>query len=261
MIKLAIYSMKGGTGKTITAANLGYMYAAHRTKMLPGTSSANDRKTLLLDLDPQGNLSQYYRVYQRDSTCGLETGEPVQVDWLDKKDNINLFILPGNTDIINIEERMRVEDINPIGNLENLPHCKMCDFWIMDCAPSFNRITISALCEADYLIIPVRLDSFSGNGLMELDDQLAEVKQLNHKLKVLGVLITHDEKTINSDEAERVLRSYFPVFETKISRSKWVSESTLMNAPLQLMGGKMSVKPAWQYRKLMNEIIKKIKEG
>ena len=120
-----------------------------------------------------------------------------------------------------------------------------------------ERITCLAVI-ADFIVIPVRLDAFSSQGLVELDTQLQDVLQINPALQLLGVLITHDERTTLSDEAEGLLRARFPVFDTKINRSRWIIDSTLMCKPLAELS--MTLKPAWQYRKLANEIIKKVKE-
>ena len=128
----------------------------------------------------------------------------------------------------------------------------------MDCPPALNMLTINALCAADYLIIPIRLDAFSSHGLMELEQQLQDVKAVNPRLRLLGVLITHDERTQLSEEAEPILRSRFTVFDTKISRSRWIMDSTLMQTPLAELG--MNLKPSWQYRKLLKEIITKIRQ-
>ena len=57
------------------------------------------------------------------------------------------------------------------------------DTVFMDCPPAMNMLTINALCAADYLIIPIRLDAFSSHGLMELEQQLQDVKAVNPRLR------------------------------------------------------------------------------
>ena len=87
---------------------------------------------------------------------------------------------------------------------------------------------INALVAADEIIIPVNLDCYALDGLEELVDQVNNVKQLNRKTKLAGVLITDYEKTDTSEAAETWLRtkSGLPVFDTVIRHSKKVKDST-----------------------------------
>ena len=162
--------------------------------------------------------------------------------------------MPGNMDLYELErsyyESKTVDALADIGSGY--------DIVLIDCPPALNMLTINALSIADFIVIPVRLDAFSSQGLVELDTQLQDVLQINPALQLLGVLITHDERTTLSDEAEGLLRASFPVFDTKISRSRWIIDSTLMCKPLAELS--MTLKPSWQYRKLANEIIKKVKQ-
>lgn len=251
MIKIAIYSLKGGVGKTITTATLAHLYATRRSPLMPGTERKSWNRVLVIDCDPQGNLSQYFKRYGEEQECGLRSGRITGTDWP------KLDIITGNMDLYDWErtlyERKSTTNIRDIiGDIEPGEY----DVVFMDCPPAMNMLTINALCAADYLIIPIRLDAFSSHGLTELETQLQDVKAVNPFLHLPGVLITHDERTQLSEEAEPILRSRFPVFNTKISRSRWIVDSTLMQIPLAEMG--MNLKPAWQYRKLLKEIIVRI---
>ncbi len=254
MKTIAIYNLKGGVGKTVTAANLAHLYATHRTPRIQGMVRNSNRRALLIDCDPQGNLSQYFKRYGSDPECGLCTCSITGTDWP------TLDIITGNMDLYNWErtlyEQKSTTNIHDILEHIELAVLAVYDVVFMDCPPAMNMLTINALCAADYLIIPIRLDAFSSRGLTELDTQLQDVKTINPALRLLGVLITHDEPSALSKEAEYILRSRFPVFDTKISRSRWITDSTLMQKPLAEMG--MKLKPSWQYRKLFKEIIVRI---
>lgn len=247
-MKIAIYNLKGGVGKTVTTANLGHLYATQRTHHMPGSHRGQAPQVLMIDCDPQGNLTQFYKRYDQSAPCGMREKEIIGTDWP------FLSLMPGNMDLYELErsyyESKTVDALADIGSGY--------DIVLIDCPPALNMLTINALSVADFIVIPVRLDAFSSQGLVELDTQLQDVLQINPALQLLGVLITHDERTTLSDEAEGLLRASFPVFDTKISRSRWIIDSTLMCKPLAELS--MNIKPAWQYRKLANEIIKKVKE-
>ena len=242
MIKIAVYSLKGGVGKTITAANLGQLYATHRTKRLPGTKRGSLRRVLLVDRDPQGNLSQYFNRYGD----GPLENHPVGTDWgwLD--------ILPGNLSLSAQEDAAL--DVDRYADKD--------DRCLIDCPPALGKLTAAAIRCADYLFIPIRLDAFSTNGLSNLMQQLANLQEAAIDARVLGVLVTHDEKTPYSDAIKGLLREQLPLFDTAISRSKWVAESTIEHKPLAEIVGPdpkhplrpMTTRPAWQYRKVFNEM-------
>lgn len=254
MIKIAVYSLKGGVGKTMTAATLGQLYATRYSRRMLGINRKSHRKTLLVDCDPQGNLSQYFKRYDAAASVGYEYvgRRPLGTDWP------YLEIITGNMQLYDAERNLYADkNTSMLQHLLNgIDAQGQYDICIMDCAPAMNMITINALCAADYLIVPIRLDAFSANGLVELSRQLKDVMSVNMRLTMLGVLITHDEPSNLSEEAENLLRQQFPVFNTKISKSRWIVDSTLMQQPLSVMG--MRLKPSYQYRKLLKEVIVRI---
>lgn len=263
MRTIALYNMKGGVGKTVTAANLAHLYVTGRTHRLEGTEQGAPRRALLLDCDPQGNLSMYFKRYDEDKICGLRCGEAVETDWA------GLDIMTGNRGLCQYEEHMRNHhDLTALKKLLEKRHGY--DLAIIDCPPGFGMLTINALIAADYIIIPTYLDAFSAQGLDGLDEQLHDIRKLNPRLKLLGVVVNNAENNETSRKVEGALRKNLPVFKTRISHSKWISTSMTVNMPLaelEKANGKMkkkikngmSLKPSWQYRALMNEILEEMK--
>ena len=193
-MKIAIYNLKGGVSKTVTTANLAHLYATQRTHHVPGSHRGQAPQVLMIDCDPQGNLTQFYKRYDQSAPCGMREKEVIGTDWP------FLSLMPGNMDLYELErsyyESKTVDALADIGSGY--------DIVLIDCPPALNMLTINALSIADYIVIPVRLDAFSSQGLVELDTQLQDVLQINPALQLLGVLITHDERTTLSDEAEDI---------------------------------------------------------
>ena len=190
MKTIAVYSLKGGTGKTITTATLAHLYAA---------GSKRQGSVLLVDADSQGNLSQYFRRYSKDDSVLHKYLKPPTYEGkrdVTGTDYAYMDILTGGMQLYNDDRALfnagRTDAIQEI--LKKIEHTSynMC---IIDCAPALNMLTINALCAADYVVIPIRIDAFSTNGLVELEEQLNGVRKVNNGLQVAGVVITHYQPT------------------------------------------------------------------
>ena len=110
------------------------------------------------------------------------------------------------------------------------------DYCIIDNPPDLGMNVINAMAASDEIIIPVKLDSYSLDGLIELTDQVNQIKMLNQKAVIAGILIVDHEKSDTSDAAEIWLRtaSGCPVFEHKIRHSRKVKDSTFyQQTPIQ----------------------------
>ncbi|MDE5896188.1 MAG: AAA family ATPase, partial [Clostridia bacterium] len=200
---LSFSNQKGGVGKTTTCVNM----AAYL--------SAADRKVLLVDLDPQGN-----------ATTGLGFSKSalkksvynVMIDEEEVKDNIlptelpNLYILPSNIDLAGAEVELVYKKSREKVLKTALEKVRGdYDYILIDCPPSLGLITINSLAAADSVIIPIQSEYYALEGLSQLMNTIALVRQhLNKSLKVEGVVLTmYDGRSLISKQIAPEIKKYF----------------------------------------------------
>ena len=174
---IAVTNHKGGTGKTTTALNLGAALAA------------NKKKVLLVDLDPQGNLSYSLGITATDrDICRLFTEELTFEEVVCKVEGMD--VLPATMDLADIELTLQsVPNRTHILKLMLEERSKDYDFVIIDCPPSRSLLTINALCLADCVLVTILLDVLSIQGLMHIMKTIHDVRDaFNSKLTLMGVL-------------------------------------------------------------------------
>lgn len=236
---IAISNQKGGVGKTTTTINLG----ASLTKI--------GKKVLLIDLDPQGNLTM---------SLGYEHPDELEIniarllhDEINKtiKEEVisssyiltahGIDFIPASIELAGLENIL-VNTISRENVLKNFlsKFREKYDYILIDCLPSLNILTINALTASDEVIIPVQAQYLSAKGLELLLETVAKVKNsLNDKLEVRGVLITMLDKRASFQKRviETITESYqkdIKIFNSKIPLSVKVSENqskgvTVMN--------------------------------
>lgn len=224
---IGIVNQKGGTGKTTTCVNLG-IDLVHEGK-----------RVLIADCDPQGSLTISLGYPQPDSlpvTLADLKGNVLSAIPIHPGDGVlhheeGVDILPANIALAGME----VSLVNAMSRETTLKqvlanYSKDYDHILLDCSPSLGMLTINALTAADRIVIPVQAQYLSAKGVEQLLGTVARVKRnINHKLKIDGVLLTMvDSRTNNSKEIASLLRStYGPkikVFDTEIPRSVRAAE-------------------------------------
>lgn len=229
MKTISIINLKGGVGKTTTAASLAELLAEGDRKRKQSGS-----RVLLFDNDKQGNTSKLFGVYNRDTEAAacriLKTGRIVG--------NIMDTNNP-NMDIISCNYFMELAELSLKADSKHAQHdryksaleevSEQYDYCIIDNPPDLGMNVINALVATDEIIIPVWLDAYSLDGLEELVEQIELIRTLNPKAKLAGCLITDFEKTDTSEAAETWLRkkSCCPVFTQKIRHSKKAKDATI----------------------------------
>lgn len=236
---------KGGVGKTTSTINIGAALAK------------KNKRVLLIDLDPQANLTQSLGINKAEITIydnlkGEKLISPIEC----KK---NLYVLPSSLDLSAAEIELSSEPGREYILKEFLNKLKdKFEYIFIDCPPSLGLLTINALTAADYVIIPMQAEYLPLRGLAKLTEVIEKIKaRLNVSLQIGCVFLTlYDaRKILNRDIAESV--SEF--FGKKFLQSKISNNVALAEAPSQgkdIFSYNKNCKGAEDYSNLVDEIIK-----
>lgn len=246
---IAIANQKGGVGKTTTAVNLA------------ASLGSLGKKTLLIDIDPQGNSSSGLGVDRRrlKSTVYeilLEEAPPKEV--LIQTGFKNLDLIPSSMDLAAAElELVSQKNRESVLKRAILPLRAEYDYILVDCPPSLGIITTNALCLADTLLVPVQCEYYALEGLSQLMNSVRRVKrQYNEQLDIEGVLLTMYDGRLNlTQQVVEEVKKYFPrkVFATVVPRTVRLSEAPSFGKPVLYFD--RSSKGSFAYEELAREII------
>jgi len=218
---LAIANQKGGVGKTTTAINLAAALALRQ------------RKTLLIDLDPQANSSMSFvdlRGVQRNMYDVFVDTSVHLKDVIVQTPLEHLSVAPARIALAKLEARMTGDLDAPFRLkdqlaevLEEYPHV------VIDCPPALGLLTVNALVAATHILIPIQSSYFALEGTDDLLETIEKVRaRPNPALRILGVVITmHDRRTALGRDIREQIRKVFgdKVFRTVISKSVRLEES------------------------------------
>ena len=228
---VVIMNAKGGVGKTVTTVNMAALLA-HQYK----------KRVLVVDADGQGDASACLGADTNSSgLAALMEGLCICYDEAIESSNFpGVDILSGNSDLYTIDlealKRGGSIGVSSITDLrDNIIEDDAYDVVLIDCPPGFTACSVAALAAADSVIIPAKLDAFSVRGMTFLMDQIKQLRKVNGRCKLDGILITqwHNAEVIH--QAEELLRKRgLPVFTARIRRTDKVDESTWAQQPLQI---------------------------
>ena len=226
MITIAIANQKGGVGKTTTAINISTAMAAAGWK------------TLLVDLDPQGNASTGLGLAaaQRSmSSYDVLIGRGTLDDALYTTDIPNLHLIPATQDLSGAE----VELVDMDSRTDRLARAlaKRADFDVVfvDCPPSLGILTLNALAAADTLLVPLQCEFFALEGLSQLLQTVERVQErINPDLGIIGIVLTmFDRRNRLTDQVADDVRDCLGklVFDAVIPRNVRLSEAPSHGLP------------------------------
>lgn len=250
---IAIANQKGGVGKTTTAINLGASLAVL------------DKKTLLIDADPQANATSGVGLDPKNIKASIYeciVDNVATEEAVINTSTPNLDILPAHIDLVGAE----IEMINMPNRekmmrkaLENIRNNY--DFIIIDCSPSLGLITVNALTAADSVIVPVQCEYFALEGLGKLLNTIRIVQtRLNTNLEIEGILLTmYDSRLRLAKQVVEDVRLHFQqmVFNTLIYRNTKLGEAPSFGETIIMHDANCS--GSINYLNLAREILQKNK--
>ena len=253
---IAITNQKGGVGKTTTAINMSACLAER------------GKRTLLIDLDPQGNATSGLGIDKASLKknlydCLIE--EEPMADVVQETMMKKLALVPATMDVagaavelVTMEHREYIlkRSLNEYLSGMKKPY----DYVVIDCPPSLGLLTLNALSAADFVLIPVQCEFYALEGLAQLMQTVDMVRDsLNSGLQLLGLLMTmYDGRTNLSIQVTEEVKKYFSghVFHTIIPRNVRLGEAPSHGEPITVYDPHS--RGAEVYAKLAKEVIRRV---
>ena len=230
---ISVINQKGGVGKTTTVINLA------------AGLSQQDKKILVIDLDPQGNATTGLGLsnlgVSEDTIYGVLNGTKQISKVIKKTEFKNLDIITSNVDLSGLEVETAGDS-----NRAFILKLKLTsflndsrgfyDYILIDCPPSLSLLTVMALVSSNSLVVPLQTEFFALEGLTQLMKTIERIKiSLNPELNIRGILLTmYDKRNKLSSQVEKEARDYVneKVYSTVIPRNVRLSEAPSHGMPV-----------------------------
>ena len=249
---IAVANQKGGVGKTTTTVNLSAALAEL------------DYRTLVIDLDPQGNASTGLGINNRaleSSMYDVLLSDVALEDCIEPTEVKNLFLAPSNLDLAGAEIEL-VPAFSRELRLKNAIAGVAGDFdyILIDCPPSLGLLTINAMAAAKEVLVPIQCEYYALEGLGQLIRNIDLVQRnLNPELVISAlVLVMYDRRTRLADQVVSEVREHFgdKVCRNVIPRSVRLSEAPSYGMPITTFDS--SSRAAVAYRELVKEVSERV---
>ena len=223
---ITVANRKGGVGKTTTTLNLAY------------SLKELGKKVLVIDLDPQANLTRWFDVGNTENIKNIghllmtemEEESYLVEDYTKSYDEID--IIPSSIYLSAVETQMRVETGSERILFEIVNQIKeYYEYVLIDTSPSLNILTINALCASDSVLITADTQLFAIVGISELLKTIQKIKKrVNASLTIKGILLTMCDNRTNlskllTQQVEEMYQGKIAVFQTKIPKTVKVGEA------------------------------------
>lgn len=214
---IAIANHKGGVGKTTSVGSIGSIL------------SSMGKRTLLVDLDAQANLTASFLTEEPDQTIYNALKGEIALPVIQIRKNLNLVASTLDMAGVELDLSSRISREYILRKLLKQV-AEQYDYILLDCPPSLGLVTINALVAARELFIPLTAEALPTRGLAKLTNILQMVREnLNEDITLSGVIITRWESTNLSKMVEAQLRQTFgnTIYQTKIRKNVAIAEAPL----------------------------------
>ena len=255
-IVISITNHKGGTGKTTTTVNLADALAREGMKVL------------VVDMDPQSNASTTigkdspYKVKNNvaEMLFGDVSGSSIAAAVHSDNRIPGVDLIYSSIKLASLDEKLRTKSFNPAKVLDNKLSVfrDHYDYILIDCPPSLSLLPANALAASDYYLVPLESGSqFGLDGIEDLQDFIGRIKEVNPRLKEVGVVLTkHDGRKTVCQIMAKIVSERFPnVFKTTISGSTKISQAIMARESVIQLDRKSRV--SREYVALAREIMER----
>lgn len=258
MRTIAVCNLKGGVAKTTTTVNLAADLARY-----------HEKRVLIIDADSQANTTAFYR--SEHDANGSSLAELLRMPRMERTRfsvsfDLNNVIRPSSFEGVNLlpaDNSLMDLDLSKVENAEvftevlalGLPDLRSrYDYVLIDCPPAFNAASAAALLAADEVIIPIKLDAFALDGMANLMQQIVNMRRINPRLTVRGLLPVMWYRSEQNTEADKALRALELPILPRVQRSNRVDDMTFAQQPLCVCSPRSAA--AKDYRRLTRHLVR-----